>query len=373
MDRSYCFFLGCETDKLLTGAFQKQRSPKQIWFITYGAGGQSITPEMLKSCGVVVDQCYTVCWRESKYTLIHLPRQFRLRHSSMANRIQSLPSEYGVILGGICGFDSIASNAKVGDAESLESHPGFKRMVDALNSENRNEDLKWWTEIGGDIACNKKGLLWKYIEETDISMLTKTQLVNRAREWTSITRENKKLKASNEFMVERLQETEAGSQNAVKPIPTTRTILASYRKNHLTRNLMKQVIKAEKNLNKKELRFSDGSGEIYAAQNVLMMHLFKLGFTGRDAVTRVKELQTAGVLEPFQLIRCVRVPNASLYEKAMHFYFKDVRVYRRKEFFAVSAEEINTFFDIVEGTDANHTEEQEQWAYALAKVAKRLC
>ena len=57
----------------------------------------------------------------------------------------------------------------------------------------------------------------------------------------------------------------------------------------------------------------------------------------------------------------------------MHYYFKEVRVYKRKEFFAVSAEEINVFFDIVEGKSdaAEHMEERKQWEEALAKAGAK--
>lgn len=163
---------------------------------------------MLKSCGIVVDQSYTTVWRESKYTLFHLPKKNRARHSAISKSMDSLRREYGIILGAICGFDSIASNTKSTDEESLESHPGFKLMLNALNSESRDKELEWWTEIDGDIAENRKGLLWKYINDTDVSKLTKAQLIHRAKEWTAITKENKRLKASNEFLSGRLQETE---------------------------------------------------------------------------------------------------------------------------------------------------------------------
>ena len=187
---------------------QKQDSPKQIWFITYGAACQSITPEMLKSSEIVVDQCYTAVWRESKHTLFHHPRQHRARHSAISKSMDCLQREYGIILGVLCGFDSIASNGKGTDEESLETHPGFKLMLNALNSPRRDEQLQWWTEIDEDITENRKGLLWKYIEDMDVSKLTKAQLFNRAKEWIEITKENKRLKASNEFLAERLQETE---------------------------------------------------------------------------------------------------------------------------------------------------------------------
>ena len=46
----------------------------------------------------------------------------------------------------------------------------------------------------------------------------------------------------------------------------------------------------------------------------------------------------------------------------MHIFFRGVRVHKRKEFFAVSAEDINAFFD-TEHADCD------QWTFALKKAA----
>ena len=74
------------------------------------------------------------------------------------------------------------------------------------------------------------------------------------------------------------------------------------------RDVLKKVGKTSKQLNCTPS--PDGSGEIYAAVNPVMPHLFKMGFTFKDAETRVKALQTAGVLEPFELVRHAAVPDA---------------------------------------------------------------
>ena len=86
---------------------------------------------------------------------------------------------------------------------------------------------------------------------------------------------------------------------------------------------MKEVSRMERKLNARETsdythpttsfqpHASDHKeGEIYAAWNPLMTNLHKLGFTNIDAETRVKALQTAGVLEPFHLVRHARVSDA---------------------------------------------------------------
>lgn len=39
------------------------------------------------------------------------------------------------------------------------------------------------------------------------------------------------------------------------------------------------------------------------------------------------------------------------YETAMHRFFRDVRVHKRKEFFAATADDVHRFFDMVAGGD----------------------
>jgi hypothetical protein len=54
----------------------------------------------------------------------------------------------------------------------------------------------------------------------------------------------------------------------------------------------------------------------------------------------------------------------------MHIFFRDVRVYKRKEFFATSRDEINRFFDMLEYC-VGDAGEKEQWTYALTKALPR--
>jgi hypothetical protein len=122
--------------------------------------------------------------------------------------------------------------------------------------------------------------------------MTRVQLIKRFHEWEPIVKEHEK----------------CGQQHHIKPPPSTLTILSKYRNDKPLRDVMKKVSKADKRMNQTPLH--DGSGEIYAAINPLMPHLYKMGFTFKDAETRVKALQTAGVLEPFELIRHARVPEA---------------------------------------------------------------
>ena len=162
--------------------------------ITYGSACCSINHEMLHAAGLIVDQCYTVARRESKYTLIHLPKTKRVRISAINKAMRKLREIHGVIEGGVFGFNSVACNIKNTDDEtSIESHPGFKRLIETLNK-NRG-DLEWWMG-SGDLINNKKGLLWKFIEDSDVETMTKSQLIKRAREWETFKVENKALKQS---------------------------------------------------------------------------------------------------------------------------------------------------------------------------------
>ena len=54
----------------------------------------------------------------------------------------------------------------------------------------------------------------------------------------------------------------------------------------------------------------------------------------------------------------------------MHLFFRDVRVYKRKEFFAVTTDDVNRFFDLVDGNE-DDKELKDQWNEALKKAGKR--
>ena len=262
----------------------------------------------------------------------------------------ALNKNHGIICNAIAGYDSISYNDK--KEERVTDHPGFKRMVETLNQ--NSEEMRSWLQ-NGTLLTNRKGLLWKHIESIPPKEKTHGQLVEQVLKWTPIV---------NEYNNLMMQQAISTQDPKGKP-PSTRSILFAYRRDHDARKAMKRVIKQEKRMKKKEDQ-GDGSGEIYAASNPLTMGLHKQGFSFGDAETRVRGLQTAGVLEPFKLVRRAKVPDARLYEKAMHIYFKDVRVYKRKEFFATSNEEVNQFFDMVEADGGD----DEQWACAIAKAKK---
>ena len=336
-----------------------QEANKQTWLFTYTASSPDISASMLHQNGIKCDECYSVQWRESKYTLIHCNSNNKVRSSKLKKTMASLEIYCGIKQSFIVGYDSLSSNEKA--ESSIQMHPGFKRMVHALN-QHPNELRSWLSE--GELATNKRGLLWRYIESTDPKQKTRGQLVTQIIEQAPMIENYKAIQAENESLKAELA---LRGVELSKAPPSTRAVLFGYRKDKDARNIMSSVTGLEKRLNK--TASVDGSGEIYAAWNPTMKHLFKLGFTFQDAGTRVKALQTAGVLEPFTLVRHAHVAAARKYEKAMHIYFRDVRVYKRKEFFAATAEEITRFFDMME-RDSGESEEKEQWMAALTKAMR---
>lgn len=183
---------------------QKRESDRRIWLITYGSGCQSVTHAMMRENGLCVDECYTVTWRESKYTLFRLSKENRFRASSIAKVMQRLRESYDIVGSGLFGFSSVSFNDGNKD-ELLVDHPGFKRIVEVLNK--APESIEWWME-SGDLFSNRKGLLWKHFENTDPLSMTKAQLVQCVTKWSPIVKEAETLKESNSLLGRRLQETE---------------------------------------------------------------------------------------------------------------------------------------------------------------------
>ena len=273
---------------------KKRSSAKHTWMITYGASCPSINQQMLRSNGLEVDECYTIAWRESKYTLFHLPYTGRVRESSIFKTMQRLKDSHGINLGGILGYDAIASNTT---EQNIESHVGFKRMIQVVNSQP--ETMEWWMQNESDLINNKRGVLWKYLHAVPPTEMSKAQLIKR-------------LQDQEQLLNATLLDQGQANVTISPPKPSfshTRSILFRYHHDKPTRNIMKEVSRMERKLNAREAS-DHKEGEIYAAWNPLMTDLHKLGFTNIDAETRVKALQTAGVLEPFHLVRHARVPDA---------------------------------------------------------------
>ena len=87
-------------------------------------------------------------------------------------------------------------------------------------------------------------------------------------------------------------------------------------------------------------------GYVYAAWNPLFQDLIKIGATMRQSpYTRVKELSTSGVPEPFQLLASIPCKDPFALEKNIHAHYDSVRKFgRKKEFFMISRDEAVEFF-----------------------------
>ena len=178
-----------------------RETEKKIWLITYASGSSDLTPEMLHEANIQCDECYTITWRESKYTLIHLDSAFRMRQHALKTALQTLSTNHGIITSFISGYDTLSCNA-IHEDQKVHNHPGFRRMVELLNK-NR-EDLRIWLKQG-EISTYRKGLLWKYIESTDHKRKTHGQLVEQVSKMTSKMQELEELKAANQALQAALQ------------------------------------------------------------------------------------------------------------------------------------------------------------------------
>ena len=318
------------------------------FLISYGSSRPSITPSLfLAHSKIDVDECYTLAQRDYKYTLIHV--RHRLPKSTITSFMCRMKEVYGIESANVFGYDAVSFQ------KEIDEHPGMMLIINAVKSGFSELDI--WTHHK-DLYLYRRGLLFPYLPGQPLDQMTRGQILRRAKEL-----EEQLAEAKAKWIDVEDHQLDSGLK---KSFPSVRTVLMKYRRDRASRALMKSVMKWEK-ASKKQCTRSK-TGEIYAAWNPLMPSLHKLGFTLQDAETRVKSLQTAGVLEPFTLVRHAQVPNARRFEKAMHIYFRDLRVYKRKEFFVVDADEINSFFDIVENKVEGNTDETEQWQYALQKA-----
>ena len=179
---------------------------RKIWLITYGASCQDITPDILDRCRLEVDECYTIQWRESKYTLIHL--RAKQRGSTISKRISSTQPQFGIIASNILGYESITGNVSqsTDDHQKIDDHPGFQRMVEILNTDP--SQIKSWTRTDSPFT-NTKGVFWQYLETLPSDQASKTQLKRIIDKWKPMIQELKTIKPAYESVMRRLADREA--------------------------------------------------------------------------------------------------------------------------------------------------------------------
>ncbi len=83
-------------------------------------------------------------------------------------------------------------------------------------------------------------------------------------------------------------------------------------------------------------------GWVYIATNSSLSGLCKIGYTSKDPVLRLEELQSTGVPTPFHLRYSCLVENAGDLEKGMHDVLSHRRLSADREFFAVTPTEAVT-------------------------------
>jgi len=176
---------------------------KRLWLLTYGSASKDITHEMLEAQGINVDECYTAIWRESKFTLIRCLRDNRIRPETLEIAMAALEKSDGIALRAtIIGYDSLSSMNKQ-KVDSLEDHPGFKKIIELLNM--HSDDVKCWINGDKDVYDHRSGALWRYIETTDPKKMTQRQLASRVIAWTPIVNAHETLKAAYEAQTASLE------------------------------------------------------------------------------------------------------------------------------------------------------------------------
>ena len=180
---------------LLTDELQVQECQKAIWLLTYASGSPDITSDMLSAAGVACIECYTITWRESKYTLIHLGRGRKMRCTAWVKVMSKLDSQHSIKGSHITGYETITCNSKA--STSINDHPGFQRILQLLNSDRSN--IRAWMQFG-DIGTNKKGLLWKFDQIDDPNLMTRAQLIDRLSRLPGLTTTHKDLQAAHEAL-----------------------------------------------------------------------------------------------------------------------------------------------------------------------------
>lgn len=177
---------------------------------------------MLIDQNVKVDECYTAVWRESKYTLIHCTKTDRIALQALKLAMDNLQKLHGISLNAtILSYEALSSNDSH-TGESLEEHPGFKRIVHLLNT--KSDDLTWWIAGGNNVFDHRKGMLWKYIETTDPTRMTHGQLAAKVISWRPIVEECENTKRMLEVLNPMLQAKEEEAQHFKEALKQERMI-----------------------------------------------------------------------------------------------------------------------------------------------------
>lgn len=98
---------------------------------------------------------------------------------------------------------------------------------------------------------------------------------------------------------------------------------------------------------------NSGSGEgiVYILTNPVMPGLIKIGITGTDLPTRMKQLYSCGVPVPFECAYAKRVQDYQKVEATLHSAFGDHRINGNREFFRIDPERVRVIFNLLPGEE----------------------
>lgn len=149
---------------------------------------------MLVDCGLRRDsvrEIHAMEWSESKYVLVSLERNGRMRTKQMGEIVKSVEARYNAKSLAVMGYDSITSNTTNVNDQGILIHPGFKRLIQLLKDDPKNKDVRSWVKMEGgtDESLKKRGGGRGFLKRSlvgaddDIETMSKTQLRRICLEW----------------------------------------------------------------------------------------------------------------------------------------------------------------------------------------------
>jgi len=162
--------------------------------VSYGSSCESIGSSILELYPhLKIDECYTLSQRDLKYTLMH--SQVRLVRSTISAMLKDVEMTHGIKCSPVFGYDGIS----MGD--EIDSHPGFKLMVEHMNS--KSHLFSYWMS-NGSLETNARGLLYRYLPRSSTGTLSKSQLLSQnetlLRQYEIMLQENKMLQEKTAMM-----------------------------------------------------------------------------------------------------------------------------------------------------------------------------
>ena len=109
--------------------------------------------------------------------------------------MKKMDEEHGIKGSVIHGYETLSCNTKID--QYIEDHPGFKRIVYQLNS-NMDELRIWMQE--GHVTTNKKGVLWNHLDTMPATLMSRGQLVDKARQLPIVNQKYDELKMAHDAL-----------------------------------------------------------------------------------------------------------------------------------------------------------------------------